>query len=43
MAPSDKYQTKKHDFGTFAAIHMHEALTPEWLDDTNYVEWSLNT
>jgi len=29
MAPSDKYQTKKHDFGTFAAIHMHEALTPE--------------
>ncbi|MCH81302.1 hypothetical protein A2U01_0002087, partial [Trifolium medium] len=25
-----------------AAIHMHEALTPERLDGSNYVEWSLN-
>jgi len=42
MAPSGKNQSEKHDFGTFAATHMHEALTPERLDNTNYVEWSLN-
>jgi len=42
MAPSDKNQSKKHDFGTSTATHMHEALTLERLDGTNYVEWSLN-
>ena len=42
MAPSDKNQSAKHDSGTSPATHMHEALTPERLDDTNYVEWSLN-
>jgi len=42
MAPSGKNQSEKHDFGTSTATHMHEVLTLERLDDTNYVEWSLN-
>jgi len=42
MTPFDKNQSEKHDFGTSAATHMHEALTLERLNDTNYVEWSLN-
>ena len=42
MAPSYKNQSAKHDSGTSPATHMHEALTLEWLDGTNYVEWSLN-
>jgi len=28
MTPSDKNQSKKHDFGTFAATHMQE-VTPK--------------
>lgn len=42
MASSEKNHSDKHDFGTSAATHMHESLTPERLDGTNYVEWSLN-
>ena len=42
MAPFDKNQSAKHDSRTSLATHMHEAFTPERLDDTNYVEWSLN-
>jgi len=42
MTPSGKDHSKKHDFRTSAATYMHEALTPERLDGTNYVEWSLN-
>ena len=42
MAPFDKNQSAKHDSRTSLATHMHEALTLERLNGTNYVEWSLN-
>ncbi|KAJ1405981.1 Gag-polypeptide of LTR copia-type [Sesbania bispinosa] len=38
MVSTDK---NKPNSGTYATTHMHEALTPERLDGSNYVEWSL--
>lgn len=37
---SDK--NKSENSGTSAAVQFNDALTPERLDGTNYVEWSLN-
>lgn len=46
MASSDKDKSEKPDSGTTtSAVHVQElssTLTPERLDGTNYVEWSLN-
>jgi transposase InsO family protein len=42
MASSENDKPEKPLPNSSAAIHYHDALTPERLDGRNYVEWSLN-